>query len=271
MDMELLKSLLTGAFPDDAEMTYETVMTSTNRVLKEKAQAGAPAGSFAVCDVQTEGRGRMNRRWESESGQSLLLSVLLRPKLSPDKANLLTLAAAVALSHAMEALCPQLKAGIKWPNDLILSGRKCAGILCEMQVTDENHWFAVCGVGLNMLQREFPEELQTKAISLRMALQEDHSTAEPPTREMLLARFLWELWQSVSMVEQYGFAGIRDSYLSHSVTIGREVMVIDTSGTTRGVARDVDATGGLILQKPDGTTERILCGDASVRGVMGYC
>ena len=114
------------------EIAYEAKMDSTNIRAKELARSGAPSGSLALCDQQTAGRGRLQRRWETPAGVALTQSLVLRPSLPTEQAQLFTLAAALAAAGAIAQTCPGLDPGIKWPNDVILNGKKCVGILSEL-------------------------------------------------------------------------------------------------------------------------------------------
>lgn len=145
---------------------YAQEMPSTNAVLKEAARQGMPHGSVAVCHHQTAGKGRIGRSWETPPGEALTFSLLLRPKLQPEQAQLCTLAAALAVVRTIRGLCPGLAPRIKWPNDVVLGQGKCCGILSEMGMGAGGVDYVVTGVGLNVNQTAFPEALADKAVSL---------------------------------------------------------------------------------------------------------
>ena len=246
------------------EIRHEPQMDSTNRVAKEMARAGAPHGSLAVCDDQTAGRGRMQRQWETPAGEALTQSMVLRPKLAPDQAQLITLAAAVASAQAIEDVCPELNVGIKWPNDGIINGKKCMGILCEMALDGAELGYVIPGVGINVNQTAFSLELADKATSLRL------ETGHEVDRWAVLSAYLTRMEAAVDAVEREGLNGILQEYISRSVTIGRMVRVIAPDEEYTAEACGIDETGALLVRDEKGNERRVLCGDVSVRGLMGY-
>lgn len=239
---------------------YAHTLTSTNLVLKELARQGAPHGSLCLCECQTAGRGRMDRQWFSPEGQGLWLSVLLRPSMAAERAPLITFCAALAMAKAVRKTTG-LDARIKWPNDLVLEGRKLCGILLEMGF-DGQGMFIVVGTGLNVRRGAYPDALRDRAIALE-------ECAPAPDRGEVLASYLMALEEAVSAVEERGLAGVAEEYRALSVTLGSQVQVIGTE-TFTGVAEDIDEGGALLVRMADGTLRRVLAGDVSVRGVMGY-
>ncbi|MBQ8150543.1 MAG: biotin--[Clostridia bacterium] len=249
---------------------YAPELPSTNAVLKEMARQGAPHGSVAVCHHQTAGRGRMSRSWETPAGEALTFSVLLRPRLRPEEAQLCTLAAAVAVAGMISGRFPGLKARIKWPNDVVVEGRKVCGILSEAGFGADGLEYVVTGVGLNVNQQAFSGELADKAASLLGLLRRTDGDAQPLNRAELLRDFLSRFEEQMDRLEDGGFAAIRPMYEELSATIGQAVQVIAPTESYTGTARGVDETGALLVERQDGTIERVLCGDVSVRGLMGY-
>ena len=245
------------------EIAYEAVMNSTNIRAKEMARAGAPHGSLAVCEHQTAGRGRMTRVWETPAGEALTQTVILRPKMPVEQAQLCIFAAALAAAKAIEHVCPDVKTGIKWPNDVVIGSRKCVGILCEM-VLDGSGYAIAAGVGINVNQKQFEGELADKATSLFM------ETGRVIDRWQVLCAYLTYLEQAVDALEREGLAGILPEYVSRSVTLGSCVRVVGTDVTFVGTAKSVDETGALLVTDETGEERRVLSGDVSVRGLMGY-
>ncbi len=245
-------------------LVYERAMPSTNTALKDLARAGAPMGSLAWCEVQTQGKGRLGRSWDAAEGENLLHSLLLCPKLPVERAQLCTLAAAAAMAEAMESLCPGLCVGIKWPNDLVIGGRKCGGILSELSADMDGIHFIVLGMGVNVNQRAFAGELEAKATSLWL------ETHRSWNRRKLLCEYLSHLEKALEALEKKGFAGIAGAYESRSVTLGAKVRVSGTEADFSGTAERIDETGALWVRDDSGELHRILSGDISVRGVMGY-
>lgn len=239
---------------------YEHTVTSTNTVLKELAKQGAPHGSLCLCECQTAGRGRMNRVWASPEGQGIWMSVLLRPALQAEDAPLITFACALAMAQAVREVTA-LDARIKWPNDLVLHGRKLCGILLEMGI-DAKGLYVVAGTGLNIRRGAYPAELADRATSL-----EEHAAL--PDRGAIIAAYLNALEEAVTAIEEEGLTGIAASYRARSVTLGSRVHVSGAAELT-GTAEDIDSSGALLVRTEDGTLHRVLAGDVSVRGVMGY-
>ncbi|MDD3411180.1 MAG: biotin--[acetyl-CoA-carboxylase] ligase, partial [Eubacteriales bacterium] len=206
---------------------------------------------------------RMKRVWEMpEAGVNLPNSLLLRPALPAEQAQLCTLAAAVAAARAIEDC--GLPARIKWPNDVVIGSRKCVGILSEMVADMDGVQFIVMGVGFNVNQRAFPEELKQKATSLLL------EKGETVPRGTLLLRYLSHMEEAMEQLESGGMAALMPDYLSRSVTLGSRVEVIGTAERFVGQADGLDETGALLVTDDEGRRRRVLSADVSVRGVMGY-
>ena len=238
------------------EIRREAEIDSTNRAARAWARTGAPSGAVVVAARQTAGRGRMQRHWESPAGTGLYLSAVVRPEMPLERFPCLTFAAAMAACDACRALGAHTR--IKWPNDLVLDGRKVAGILLEREGNA-----AVIGIGINARQNitDFPEELREKAGSLEMLT---GKSFELSALERELIRAL------ESRVEQAIAGDWREDYRTLCATLGSRVRVIGTDETFEGVAEDMDETGALLVRDGEGTLRRVLAGDVSVRGMMGY-
>ena len=243
------------------ENRYEREVTSTNTVVKEMAIAGAPDGSLCVAESQTAGKGRLGRAWSAPAGKGLWVSTLLRPQLPPDQAPLITLCAALAMREAVWRVTG-LNAGIKWPNDLVYQGRKLCGILLELSADPDRVEYVVIGTGLNVREGAYPPEIAERAAALE-------EFAPPPLRRDLLTCYLSALETSVALVEQQGIEGILEAYTAHCVTLGARVQVSGAVNLT-GTAETIDGTGALLVRTEDGELRRVISGDVSVRGVMGY-
>lgn len=231
---------------------HEETVDSTNRVARQWAREGAPHGAAVIARAQTGGRGRRGRDWVSPAGLGLWLSVVLR--LAESAWRTLSFAAALAVSDACEATCgiaPQ----IKWPNDLLLNGRKISGILIEMEGSA-----AVLGIGVNLRQRaeDFPEALRARAGSLLTQTGADI----PP--EAFLPPLLDAIEKRVCQED------ILDAYTARCVTLGSAVRVIEASGSFLGTAQSLDASGALIVLDTEGILRRVQAADVSVRGENGF-
>ncbi len=261
---------LTTRWAGRGEIGYAEEMPSTNLVAKEMARQGAPHGSLAVCENQTAGRGRLQRSWDTPSGQALTQSMVLRPKLPPEKIHLITLAAAVAAAQAIHDVCPKLKPGIKWPNDVVIGGKKCVGILCEMGLSGNELAFVVPGVGINVNQLAFDGELADKATSMLIEMRKIQPKMQPISRRQVLCAYLRRMEDAVDALEKEGLQGILKEYMAKSVTLGSKVHVIGPNDDFTGTAKVIDEIGALMVTDEEGNDRRVLCGDVSVRGMMGY-
>jgi len=222
-------------------------VASTQAVAFALAGEGAPDRTVVVADHQTAGRGRFGRRWLDEAGASLLVSILLRPRLEPSRLPLLSYAAAVAVAEALEAAAG-LAGRLKWPNDVLVDGRKIAGILLESRIGQAPA--VVVGIGVNVAQRAFPPDLAPRVTSVALA------GGRSTDREALLAALLesFDAWRG--RLEGEGFAAVRERWLALSDTLGRPVRV---DGRV-GIAVDLDAEGALVLR--DGATlHRVIAGE----------
>ena len=240
----------------------EHTLTSTNTVLKELARKGVPTGAVCLCETQSAGRGRLDRTWSSPEGRGVWMSVLLRPALAPERMPLVTFCAALAMAEAVRSLTG-LDARIKWPNDLVLDGRKVCGVLLEAGFDASGAMFVIVGTGLNVRRGAYPPELADRAVSLE-------ELCDPPSRSALIAAYLNALEAAVEAAEREGLAGIAAPYRGLSCTLGSQVQVLSPVETFTGRAIDIDEGGALLVRTADGETRRVLAGDVSVRGVMGY-
>lgn len=234
---------------------------STNLRLRQLALDGAPHGTVCVAETQTAGRGRLGRSWHSPAGQGLWASVLLRPAIAPADAPLVTLLAAMAMAQAVTETA-HLPCGIKWPNDLVAGGKKLCGVLLEISADETGVRHLIVGTGLNVRKGAYPPELAHQATSVE-------DLVPPPARGEILAAYLNALEALMTRLENGEAAGLLQAYAARSVTLGSRVQVIGAT-TFTGTAEAVDETGALLVRDEEGTLRRVLSGDVSVRGVMGY-
>jgi BirA family biotin operon repressor/biotin-[acetyl-CoA-carboxylase] ligase len=232
------------------------VVVSTSDVARELAEEGAAHGELVVAERQTGGRGRRGRTWASPPGLNLYFSAVLRPDLPPQRASEITLAASVALCHAVRQA--GVPARIKWPNDLVVGGRKLAGILTELAADPDRVEWVVLGVGVNLnaLPADFPEEVRAGATSLAM------ERGQPVPRALFAAAALALLEEWLDRLEGEGFAPVREEWRALSDTLGREVRVAVDGREVEGVAEDVDETGALLVRS-GGALVRVLSGDVA--------
>jgi BirA family biotin operon repressor/biotin-[acetyl-CoA-carboxylase] ligase len=218
---------------------------STNRYLLGEARSGAAEGLVAVADHQTAGRGRLGRTWLAPAGSSLLVSVLLRPRLPPRRLHLVTAAVAMAACDACEAEAG-LRPALKWPNDVMVDERKLAGVLAEAELPA-----VVAGLGLNVGWTEAPAGLADGAVSLRQA------TGRDVDKQTLLGHFLRFLDGYCSDWSEVGRA-----YRRRCSTVGRRVRVEQSGGSVCGTAVDVGDDGVLVVDV-GGRRRRFASGDVT--------
>lgn len=227
---------------------------STNDLAAKLAREGAPEGLLVITDEQTSGRGRLGRRWEAEPGESLCFSLVLRPAFELPVWPRLTTWAAVAVAQALEELVDQ-PSSVKWPNDIYFADRKCVGILTETFI-DQGR-FAILGIGVNIAQTNFPEEIKDKACSLLQVCGKRVRRAE------VVCAIMERLHNSYFLVEN-GFSEIVAEAETRSFLKGRTVQVETGGSTIRGVAHSLDANGGLIIMREDGGFERVNSGEVNL-------
>ena len=249
-----------GQHPWAEGLNFLPVVDSTNTYLKNLAAAGAPAGTWAVADCQTGGRGRLGRRFDSAPGSGIYLSVLLRPACPPGQLMTLTAQAAVAVRRAIYG-ATGAEPGIKWVNDLVLGERKICGILTEMSLEAESGLvsYAVVGVGVNCNRSadSFPPELRDTAGSILS------QTSRRVDRNALAAAMAREL----SALPELDW---RAEYRAACVNLGRQVQILaPRQPPRRGRALDVGEDASLLVET-DAGPERVQSGEVSVRGLYGY-
>ncbi len=232
---------------------FET-LPSTNDLAKELGAAQAPEGTLVVAEGQTRGRGRLGREWNSPPGAGLYVSVLLRPPLPPTDMPQITLTAAVAAVRAVKGAAGVI-CGIKWPNDLILAGKKLGGILTEMETESDQIRHLVVGLGLNVNNRQFPAELADLATSLALA------TGRTCSRLKILQAWLEELEGLYRLFLARDFAAILSEWKEYTVTLGQAVKVRQGSREISGQALDLATDGALMVQTRDGEIVRVTSGE----------
>lgn len=245
---------------------YLQEVDSTNLQAAKLALDGAPDGTVVIAERQTAGAGRMGRSFSSPAGEGLYMSMILEPKPDAQGLELLTSLAGLAVCRAIESLCgvsPQLK----WPNDVIIDGKKVCGILTRLSTDGETNTIthAVIGIGINVLQRQFEEELSHKAISLWQATGQEYSRAE------LAAEVISQLNGMLRDKEKLTcpLLDVLAELRRRSCTIGRQVTVVSATGSRCGEALDIDDSGALRVRFDSGI-ETVFSGEVSVQGVLGY-
>jgi BirA family biotin operon repressor/biotin-[acetyl-CoA-carboxylase] ligase len=252
---------LTGRWRD---VVWRAELDSTQRLARERARAGAPEGTIVIAEAQTAGRGRLGRSWHSPPGTNLYCTVLVRPPRPPAVVPQLALVAGVAVADAVRETIARAPS-IKWPNDVLVDGRKVAGILTEMEGEAERVTFVLIGIGVNVNLKAaaFPEELAQTATSLRVA------SGAAVDRMAFAARLLAALEARYGQFLAGGFAAIRPAFEATAFLTGREVRVSGADAALRGRVSGVDDDGALLLVTDTGGTTRVLAGEVTLRAGEG--
>ena len=254
----LLPSLLRPELAE-GELGHKVVhyfrIDSTNTVALRLAAEGAPHGTVVVAEEQTAGRGRFGRVWYSERSSGIYFSVVLRPPLAPTVAPVLTLVAGVAAQAALER-ATGLAADIRWPNDLLLGGKKVCGILTEMSAEVDRLHAAVIGIGVNVNHRQIPEELRSIATSLSLEGGKVYSRAQ------ILTALLRELEQHYRLLLEAGGEAIARRWMALS-SYGRDkrVRVLTGAGEFQATTAGLDPSGALRVRRDDGREELLVAGE----------
>lgn len=239
------------------------VVDSTNTKAKQLAEEGCPAGALVVAERQEAGKGRRGRDWDSSAGSGIYMTLVLRPDIRPDNASMLTLVAALAVSVAIENRAG-VSAGIKWPNDIVLNGKKVCGILTEMSAQSDYVNHIVVGIGINVHNEAFPEELAQTATSLW------RETGMHCNRAALIGEVLWQFehFYKIYLLTQ-DLSALAEEYNSRLVNLHRKVNVLDPEKPFEGIAVGITPRGELIVDTDEGS-KLVSAGEVSVRGIYGY-
>lgn len=241
----------------DIRVFRETL--STNEIMGKLARDEVAEGAVVFAESQTGGRGRLGRTWVSPAGRGLWFSVLLRPPMLPQEMTRLTVAAATSLARAINRQTG-IRPEIKWPNDILIRGRKTAGILTEMQTEPDRIRHAILGIGVNVNLEpdDWPGELRRSATSLRI------EAGEAIDRPALAVRILKELDGDYRKICGGGFAEIAAEWADQCSTLGQWVRVRTGGRVVRGRAESLDSDGALLVRNDHGQLDRIIGGDVTV-------
>lgn len=244
-------------------LIYKETTDSTNADAARMA-AQLPNGAIIWAGSQSAGRGRRGRIWISKAGENLYFSLLLKPEFAPDRASMLTLVMALAAVKGIEMIY-NCEPQIKWPNDIVVNGRKVCGILTEMQAAGGAIEHVIIGVGINVDQTEFSGE------GLEFAGSLFKETGKSVEHMELLAEVLYQFEQLYEGFLREGSLGFMlKDYESRLANLGKEVQVLDPKGAYRGTALGMNDKGELLVKKQNGTIEAVYAGEVSVRGLFGY-
>lgn len=240
---------------------------STNTEAKRMADEGCGEGTLLVADRQTAGKGRRGRSWESPAGQNVYYTLVLKPDINPDRAPMLTLIMALAVAEGMAAICPEKKdmIKIKWPNDVVISGKKVCGILTEMSVEQDYIQHIVIGVGINVKKQTYDESIADRAISM------DEALGITTSRSKLIGYIMESFEKHYNdFLKSDSLKTLKDDYETLLVNKDREVRVLDPKGEYNGIALGINDEGELLVKCESGEVVNVYAGEVSVRGVYGY-
>lgn len=237
---------------------------STNNYAKKLAETGEAHGTLVAAEMQSGGRGRRGRSWVTPRGTAIAMSIIVRPQIRPEHASMLTLVMGAAAARAITQTTG-LDVQIKWPNDLVVGGKKLSGTLTEMSAELERIHYVVIGTGINANITEFPEELHQTATSLQLEL------GKPVNRSELICACMKEFEKDYEkFIQRKDLSLLWDDYQAILVNRGREVRVLEPAGEYRGVARGIDELGRLLVERENGQMEKVFAGEVSVRGADRY-
>ena len=237
------------------ELYFFEKTASTN--IEAKLSENAPDKSVFIAETQTDGRGRLGRKWLSSKDGGVYMSIYLKPDIPPYKVSALTLVAGLAVQRAIE------NTTIKWPNDVLFSGRKVAGILTEMSAEIDRVGYVVVGIGVNVNTEAFSIDLVRKATSMYL------ETGKKYERESVINSILENFWQIYDEFLKGNFAKIRREYMRCCATLRKEVVIIKNDEEIVARAVDITENGELVVEK-DGKRFSVNSGEVSVRGLLGY-
>ncbi len=244
-------------------LIYLDETDSTNEYAK-KIAATSESGTLVVADCQKKGKGRLGRNWNSPAGTCIYMSLILKERIEPHKSPMVTLIAAMAVFDAVREKLSDVK--IKWPNDIVVGGKKITGILTEMKSDSQETEYIVPGIGINVNNEEFAPEIAANATSMKIEAGRDFD------RSILIAnvmKYFEKYYDEFLKTGDLSF--IKEIYNDNLVNRNNEVEIISGEDSYRAAALGIDDSGALIVRKKDtGEIHTVVSGEVSVRGVYGY-
>ncbi|MEI6631506.1 MAG: biotin--[acetyl-CoA-carboxylase] ligase [bacterium] len=233
-------------------ISYFDTVSSTMDVAVEMGMRGSIEGTIVIAEGQSRGRGRFNREWFSPKYKGIYLSLILRPRIAPNAAPILTLLAAVSICEAIKEVTG-IDARIKWPNDILIHNKKLAGILTEISAETDITHFVVIGLGLNVNNDK--KSLIAGATSLAEQKKDKVSRTE------LLQEILRRIENNYLDLKENSAGAILDKWRKSNLTLGRRVRVVSNKNTREGQALDIDTDGALLIRNDSGLIEKVMAGD----------
>ena len=243
-----------------SEILVFDALDSTNDLAKQYLEKDAAEGLVLIAESQTGGRGRMGRSWLSLPGVGLYLSVILKPKIQPQRMPQLPLLAGLATTLAVNEFTRR-KTRLKWPNDVLLNGRKLCGILCEYYLASSGEAGVVVGIGINVNHspQDFPDDLKSSATSLLI------ETGNPVDRLALVRALIVNLDQQYTAFLDNGEQAVIEKWLQNSDMAGKQITVTQGKSSTRGIALGLDPQGRLLMLSEKGVELAFDSGEVSLR------
>lgn len=259
-----IKSEINGCewFAGDIYFYHE--IGSTNDECKKLAEEGAKHGTLVVAEKQTKGKGRRGRSWESPKGTGIWMTLLLRPDIEPYNSSGLTLVTAMAINKAVQEITG-LDAKIKWPNDIVVNGKKVTGILTEMSAQPEMINYIVIGIGINVNTEEFPEDIAKTASSLKI---ESGKTIKRSSIIALFGKYFEQYY--AEYIKTQDMSLLIDEYNKELINVDRQIKVLAKENSYTGIAKGINRHGELIVETENKELKNVVAGEVSVRGLYGY-
>ena len=246
----------------DRSIYYYDCLGSTNDEARKLVEEGAGDGSLVLADMQHAGKGRLGRSFFSPSGSGIWMSLILKPEIAPEKASMLTLVGALAVQEVMKDF--GIESGIKWPNDIVVNGRKVTGILTEMRAEPGHVDYVILGIGINVNMTVFPEELDAVATSMALVSGKTYERAE------IVRRFLEYFDDYYQKFLNTGdLSNLKETYNQNLIHRNKHIHVHEIRRVWSGISKGINELGELIVQGTEGDVT-VRSGEVSIRGVYGY-
>ncbi len=236
--------------------SFESI-DSTNTFAKQLKNVEAPHGTIVISEEQTSGRGRLQRNWISPAGENLLFTIILYPDFDFDKISLLPFAGSLAIADAIDSITG-LSATCKWPNDVLINRKKVCGMLLETSLGNSVQEKIVLGIGLNVNQKEFPDDLKFKASSLQI------ESGIIVNRVALLQKILEELENRYEQLSHFPAQRLLNDWRMKALLFGKKITVLENEFSYTATAIDINEDGSLIIEMEDGHKRNIFAGDVSL-------
>lgn len=251
-----------SVYQNPPKIIYLDEVDSTNNYARSLSDT-MNSDFLVVSDMQTLGKGRLGRIWDSPAGTGIFMSLCIKPNIAIEKASMITLVMAISLCDAIDELY-SVNTSIKWPNDIVLNSKKISGILTEMSSDIDGIKYIISGVGINVNNREFSDNIKETASSLFL------ETGILMDRSKLIASIIHHFYNNFNIfLKTEDMTGLKEKYEKHLANIGKEVKILDPKGEYNALALGIDKTGALLVNI-DGKIKRIISGEVSVRGLYGY-